>query len=162
MWRTFLRQRTIGCVARCTFRQRLALGIARTETRRGATHVAARWYLAARHRAPWKWIPPPGLTTSRGTAVQLVLNNQLSPLLDAGYVEEALRRHFEPMLDSTFDEILGRHYRVRVTFDVDGRELSSAVPATARVPISIRLGRRRTGLRPARHRPLFRAGCAQS
>jgi len=33
-----------------------------TETRRGATHVAARWHLASRHRAPWKWVPRPGLT----------------------------------------------------------------------------------------------------
>ena len=65
-----------------------------TETRRGATHVATRWYLASRHRAPWKWMPPPGLTTTRGTAVRLVLANQLSPLLDAGYLEETLRRHF--------------------------------------------------------------------
>lgn len=56
-----------------------------TETRRGATHVATRWCLAVRHRAPWKWMPPPGLATTRGTAVRLVLTNQLSPLLDAGY-----------------------------------------------------------------------------
>ena len=42
-----------------------------TETRRGATHVATRWHLASRHRAPWKWIPPPGLTTARGTAVDM-------------------------------------------------------------------------------------------
>jgi HSP90 family molecular chaperone len=39
-----------------------------TETRRAATHVATRWHLASRNRAPWKWIPPPGLTTARGTA----------------------------------------------------------------------------------------------
>ena len=59
-----------------------------TETRRGATHVATRWHLASRHRAPWKWIAPPGLIESRGTAVRLTLGNQLSPLLDTGYVEE--------------------------------------------------------------------------
>ena len=46
-----------------------------TETRRGATHVATRWHLASRYRAPWKWIPPPGLTSARGTAVQLILTN---------------------------------------------------------------------------------------
>src|SRR6202158_242749 len=72
-----------------------------TETRRGATHIATRWHLASRHRAPWKWIPPPGLTASRGTAVRLTLTNQLSPLLDAGYIEEAVRRHFEPLLHPT-------------------------------------------------------------
>ena len=63
-----------------------------TETRRGATHVATRWHLASRHRAPWKWLPPSGLTTARGTAVQMVLTNQLSPLLDSGWVRETVGR----------------------------------------------------------------------
>jgi hypothetical protein len=115
-----------------------------TETQRGATHVATRWHLASRHRAPWKWIAPPGLTTSRGTAVQLTLSNQLSPLVDAGYLEEAIRQHFEPLLDPAFDELLGRHYSARIAFEVDGRELAAAVAAAERASISIRLGRRRT------------------
>jgi hypothetical protein len=116
-----------------------------TETRRGATHVSTRWHLASRHRAPWKWIPPPGLTASRGTAVRLTLTNQLSPLLDAGYLEETVRRHFEPLLDSAFDDLLRRHYRDGVGFECDGRELTRAeVSGFERVPISIRLGRRRT------------------
>jgi hypothetical protein len=116
-----------------------------TETRRGATHIATRWHLASRHRAPWKWIPPPGLTASRGTAVRLTLTNQLSPLLDAGYLEEAVRRHFEPLLDPTFDHLLRRHYRDGIGFEVDGRALARAkVPGPESVPISIRLGRRRT------------------
>src|SRR3984893_12438206 len=97
-----------------------------TETRRGATHVATRWHLASRHRAPWKWIQPPGLMASRGTAVRLTLANQLSPLLDAGYREEAVRRHFEPLLDPAFDNLLRRHYRDGVAFEVDGRELTRA------------------------------------
>ena len=116
-----------------------------TETRRGATHVASRWHLASRHRAPWKWIPPPGLTTARGTAVRLILTNQLSPLLDAGYLEEAIRRHFEPLLDPAFDDVLRRHYPNRVVFEVDGRELARAgTPRPERAHIAIRLGRRRT------------------
>jgi hypothetical protein len=116
-----------------------------TETRRGATHVATRWHLASRHRAPWKWIPPPGLTVSRGTAVRLTLANQLSPLLDAGYLEETLRRHFEPLFDPAFDDLLRRHYRDGVAFEVDERKLTRAdVPGPERVQISIRLGRRRT------------------
>ena len=73
-----------------------------TETRRGATHVATWWHLASRHRAPWKWIAPPGLTEMRGTAVQLVLASPLSQLLDSGYVEEIVRRHFQALLDPTF------------------------------------------------------------
>ena len=115
-----------------------------TETRRGATHVATRWHLATRHRAPWKWIPPPGLVPARGTAVRLTLHNQLSPLLDVGYLEEMLRRHFEPLLDRAFDEVLRRHYPEGVRFEVDGRAVDRT-PARAdeRAPIAIRLGRRR-------------------
>jgi hypothetical protein len=116
-----------------------------TETIRGATHVATRWHLASRRRAPWKWIQPPGLTASRGTAVQLILTNQLSPLLDAGYLEETVRRHFEPLLDPMFDDLLRRHYRGGVVFEVDGRELSrTGVRESEIVATSITLGRRRT------------------
>ena len=116
-----------------------------TETRRGTTHVATRWHLASRHRAPWKWLAPPGLTTARGTAVRMVLANQLSSLLDSAWVEETVRRHFEPLLDSAFSDILRRHYPNGVTFEVDGRELSKVDGARSeRVPIAIRLGRRRT------------------
>ena len=115
-----------------------------TETRRGSTHVATRWHLASRHRAPWKWIPPPGLATSRGTAVRLTLHHQLSPLLDAGYLEEAIRRHFEPLLDPVFAELLRRHYPDGVRFDVDGRTLTrTRMSGEDRVPIAIRLGRKR-------------------
>jgi hypothetical protein len=116
-----------------------------TETRRGSVHVATRWHLASKHRAPWKWIPPPGLTSERGTAVQLTLANPLSLLLDAGYIEEAIRRHYEPLLDPAFDEILRRHYPHGIVFDVDGRRLERAGAAPAeRVTTAIRLGRRRT------------------
>jgi histidine kinase/DNA gyrase B/HSP90-like ATPase len=116
-----------------------------TETRRGTTHVATRWHLASRHRAPWKWIAPPGLTAARGTAIRLTLTNQLSPLVDSGYLEETIRRHFEPLLDAAFDATLRRHYRDGVVFEVDGHELARAKATTSeRVPIAIRLGRRRT------------------
>jgi hypothetical protein len=73
------------------------------------------------------------------------LANQLSPLIDAGFVEETLRRHFEPLFDRVFDELLRRHYRDGVAFEVDGRELPRAeARGSERVPVSIRLGRRRT------------------
>lgn len=99
-----------------------------TETRRGATHVATRWHLASRHRAPWKWIPPPGLAGERGTAVQLSLANPLSLLVDAGYLEEAIRRHFEPLLDPVFDDLLRRHYPRGIAFEIDGRRVRSPRP----------------------------------
>ena len=79
-----------------------------TETRRGKTHCATTWSLSSRHKASWKWLPSqPGLVPERGTAVRLRLTNPLSPLLDAGFVEAAMRRHFEPLLDPTLDEMLG-------------------------------------------------------
>jgi hypothetical protein len=59
-----------------------------TETRRGSTHVATRWHLASRHRAPWRWIPPPGLTTTRGnrpTSLRTIIRSDIprraAPLL---------------------------------------------------------------------------------
>ncbi|CAN5484948.1 MAG: ATP-binding protein [Acidobacteria bacterium] len=115
-----------------------------TETRRGKTHVATTWHLASRYRAPWKWMPPPGLAGGRGTAVRLRLNNPLSPLLDAGYLEEALRHHFAPLLDSAFDELLRRHYPEGIAFEVDALPLKPVSTASReRVTIPIRLGRKR-------------------
>src|SRR4029450_5127774 len=74
-----------------------------TETRRGAIHVATAWGLRSRQRAPWRWITPPDLVPRRGTGVRLRLQNPLSPLLDPGYVEAVLRRHFQPLLGPGFD-----------------------------------------------------------
>src|SRR5215472_18902309 len=79
-----------------------------TETRQRGKHVATTWALASRHRAPWRWVPPPGLVGEHGTAVRLRLHNPLSPLLESGYVETALRRHFEPFFDTAFEEILAQ------------------------------------------------------
>lgn len=115
-----------------------------TETRRGATHVATVWHLATRYRAPWKWITPPGLTGPRGTAVRIRLANPLSPLLDAGYLEEAIRTHFEPLLDPAFDDLLRRPYPQGIAFEVDGQTLArTGVPSRERVTVPIRLGRKR-------------------
>lgn len=95
-----------------------------TETRRGKEHVASRWHLAGRHKAPWKWIPPLGLVADHGTAVRLTLHNALSPLLDEGYLEGTLRRQYEPLLEPEFDEILGMHYPKGFRFEVNGRVLA--------------------------------------
>jgi len=43
-----------------------------TETRQRGKHVATTWALASRHRAPWKWVPPPGLVAERGTAAESI------------------------------------------------------------------------------------------
>jgi hypothetical protein len=116
-----------------------------TETRHGGKNVATRWHLKSKHRAPWKWIPPLGLVPERGTAVRLALENPLSPLLDAGYIEEAVRTHFEPLLDPGFDDLLRRHYPNGVAFEVDGASMARAVvDGRERSPVAIRLGRRRS------------------
>lgn len=94
-----------------------------TETRRGKEHVASRWHLAGRHKAPWKWILPLGLVADHGTAVQLKLHNALSPLLDEGYLEGVLRRQYQPLLESEFDEVLVAHYPKGFRFEVNGRVL---------------------------------------
>src|SRR5436190_873722 len=83
--------------------------------------VATGWRLVSRHKAEWKWLtPPPGLLVQRGTAVQLRLGNPLSPLLDAGYLEATLRRHYEPLFDPDFDAVLSVQYRHGVAFEVNG------------------------------------------
>jgi Histidine kinase-, DNA gyrase B-, and HSP90-like ATPase len=115
-----------------------------TETRRGNSHVATCWRLASRHRAPWKWMPPPGLTTERGTAVRLKLHNALSPLLDPGFLEASMRRHFQPLLDPTFDEFLAAHYPAGVAILVNGRRLEKQRwPAPHQGRLEIRLMRKR-------------------
>ncbi|HEY6553490.1 MAG TPA: ATP-binding protein, partial [Vicinamibacteria bacterium] len=115
-----------------------------TETRRGETHVATRWHLASRQRAPWNWTPPPGWVSEKGTAVGLRLRNPLSPLLDPGYVEAALRRHFEPLLDSAFDDVLAEHYSEGITFAVNGRAVEKRQRGPGdRAPVEVRLPKKR-------------------
>ena len=139
-----------------------------TESRRGATHVASSWRLASRHRAPWKWVPPPGLVATRGTGVRLTLASPLSLLLDSGFLESAVRRHFEPLLDPVFEGVLRKQYPRGVRIEVDGRVLAlqalppgrdrgqvmnvnsgsgherDPVAGVHRVPVAVRLARRRT------------------
>ncbi len=116
-----------------------------TESRRGSTHVATRWHLASRHKAPWQWVPPPGWVGARGTAVGLQLRNPLSPLLDAGYVETILRLHYEPLFDPAFDEMLAPHYPQGVAFAVNGRTLERGreTASANRAVLDVKLPRKR-------------------
>lgn len=116
-----------------------------TETRRGKLHVATTWHLANRKRAPWRWLKEPaGLVAERGTAVRLTVQNAFSPLLDAAYIEAALRQHYQPLLDPRFDEFLSQHYKDGVRFLLDGRPLEKR-PWKAREAalISVKLPRKR-------------------
>jgi hypothetical protein len=117
-----------------------------TETQRGQHHLATTWALSGRQRAPWRWVDPPGMVRETGTAVRLQLQNPLSPLLDAGYIEAALRRHFEPLFDESLDEILGQHYPCGVRFEINGRDLNRLAlssRATNSATLALRIARRR-------------------
>jgi Histidine kinase-, DNA gyrase B-, and HSP90-like ATPase len=115
-----------------------------TETRRGKSYVATSWHMASRHRAPWRWVPPLGLVEQRGTAVRLKMHNALSPLLDPGFLEGTLRRHYQPLLDPAFDDFLSAHYPGGVALSINGRELEKqAWAAPLRAPLEIRLFRKR-------------------
>ncbi len=116
-----------------------------TETRRGKTHVATAWRLSSRHRAPWKWVEPPGLLEDRGTAVRLSLSNPLSQLLDTGYIESVIARHFAPLFDPALSAFLAAVYPDGVAFRVNGATLDAPArpPGRERVPVAIRVGRQR-------------------
>ena len=115
-----------------------------TEARRGKTHIATAWHLASRHRAPWKWISPPGLIAEQGMAVRLHLADALSPLIDSGFIENVIQRHYQPLLDPACDDILAPLYPRGIAFDVNGKTLEKLpcrAPETA--PLAIRVGRKR-------------------
>ena len=115
-----------------------------TETQRGKSHVATCWHLSSRHRAPWNWVPPPNLVAEQGTAIRLKLHNALSPLLDAGFLEGSIRRHYQPLLDPSFDQLLAAHYPREVRIQVNGLLLEKQPwVAQERAPLEIRLMRKR-------------------
>jgi len=115
-----------------------------TETRRGKTHVATSWHLSSRHRAPWKWVPPAGLVAEQGTAVRLTLQNALSPLLDPGFVEGSIRRHFQPLLDPAFEHLFVTHYPKGIAIFVNGARLEKEHAMEGEeAPLEIRLWRKR-------------------
>jgi len=115
-----------------------------TESRRGKTHLASRWNLESKYRAPWKWVSPPGRVAHRGTSVTLRLHNPLSLLLDAGYIEGVLRRHYQPLFDPAFKPFLAPRYGPGVAVGLNGRIVEEAAGPTGECAhLEIRLGRKR-------------------
>ena len=115
-----------------------------TETRRASSHVATQWHLAARHKAPWRWVPPPGMVSTQGTAVRLNLTDAFSPLTDAGYVEAVVRQHFQPLVDPAFDgEMLEIHKRA-IAIEINNQPLTKTPCAAPEIaPLAIYMGRKR-------------------
>src|SRR5437870_2082186 len=115
-----------------------------TETRRGKHHVASTWRLASRHRAPWRWVAPDGKVAARGTAVRLVPESALSPLVDPGFIEGVLRRAFQPLFDPALAPILREQYPRGVVVVLNGRALDlQGAEAPEVAPLAIRVGRQR-------------------
>lgn len=114
-----------------------------TETRKPRVHVATSWALSNRSRAPWKWIDPPHYLDAQGTAVSLRMSNSLSHLLDAGFIEAAIVRHFQPLFEPEFIDILSTIYPEGLTIYVDGQVLVGPIRSGDRVPLAIRIGRQR-------------------
>jgi hypothetical protein len=115
-----------------------------TETRRHGHHLATRWSLSGRHKAPWKWMAPLGLLPGQGTAVRLKLQNGLSPLLDGGLVETVLRRCFQPFFDAEIAPLLTTHYPAGVSFEVNGAPLNRSTRSSGELArLAVCLGRKR-------------------
>jgi hypothetical protein len=89
--------------------------------------------------------------------VRLRLRNALSPLLDPGFLEAVLLRHFEPLFDSSFDEVLSPHYPRPIRFEINGDPIGRSTPRGDSAVLQIRLGRKR---KPAAFGYLFRSEAA--
>jgi hypothetical protein len=114
-----------------------------TETRRGRTHAATCWRLASRTRAPWQWIEAPGRLDREGTAVALRLTSALSPLLDPGLLEATLLRHFQPLFEPEFVEILAPAYPAGVSIRINEQLVVGPIRSAERVLLGVRVGRQR-------------------
>jgi hypothetical protein len=114
-----------------------------TETRRGRQHSATSWRLSKRTRAPWSWIEPPHFLEADGTAVLLRLSNPLSQLLDGGFLEATVLRHFQPLFEPEFLDLLAGPYPDGFSIVIDGSVIVGPIRPAARQPLSIRVGRQR-------------------
>ena len=80
----------------------------------------------------------------RGTAVRLVPETALSPLVDPGFVDGVLRRAFQPLFDPALIPILREQYPRGVAVVLNGRALDlQGAEAPEVAPLAIRIGRRR-------------------
>ncbi|MGH8650291.1 MAG: hypothetical protein ACREUP_13470, partial [Burkholderiales bacterium] len=94
------------------------------------------------------------MLAEQGTAARLYLADPLSPLTDRGFVESAIRRHYQALLDPACEDILAPLYPHGIVFEVNGEALrKQACLASETAPLAIRTGRKR---RPSAAGYLFR------
>ena len=113
-----------------------------TESGRGGPRIATQWRLASKHKAPWRFCDPFGRTESTGTTIRLFLKSPLSPLLDHGFVEAAVRRHFEALFEPHLYPAFSARYPDGVTFELDGEVLDSD-PRREATLVEVRLPRKK-------------------
>ncbi|MBX7185547.1 MAG: ATP-binding protein [Vicinamibacteria bacterium] len=110
--------------------------------RAGHQPVATRWRLSSKHKAPWKFCDPFAEPRSSGTSVRFFLNNPLSPLLDAAFVADAVRRHFEALFEPHLYPAFSARYPDGVTFELNGEVLDARAKSNAAV-VEVRLPRKK-------------------
>ncbi len=97
-----------------------------TESKGGhGTKSATEWQLTQTYRAPWKFVPYSGtVQTPRGTSVTIHFTDSRSRLLSEDFVEQAIIRHFYPLLSEQFyNQFLKYFYKVPVSFVINGRHI---------------------------------------
>jgi hypothetical protein len=114
-----------------------------TETCRSGKRAATSWRLANRTRAPWTWVEPPHFMDGDGTAVQLQTSNALSHLLDPGFLEVTVLRHFQPLFEPEFLDILAPAYPNGLSITVNGSAVVGPIRPAPRSAFAIRVGRQR-------------------
>ncbi|MBI2821800.1 MAG: ATP-binding protein [Acidobacteria bacterium] len=116
-----------------------------TETRQRKTHLQSRWQLLKEDRARWQSLPPEHhVTNGTGTAVTLYFRKQPISLLDAQRIHDTIQRHFQPLLDSYFHQMLRTVYPSRVSMTLNGQlvRMAGFDHATAAETFAIRLSPR--------------------
>ncbi|MBI4284408.1 MAG: ATP-binding protein [Chloroflexi bacterium] len=104
----------------------LLMGKVTTETRTSQSHDASEWWLETALRAPWRPVFPKGRVQSlTGTAITVNLKDSSSCLLRSDYIEDVVRKHFYPLLDEKFGNILGMIYPQKIHFRVDGMSVAA-------------------------------------
>lgn len=98
-----------------------------TESKGGrGSRAATEWRMTNPYRAPWKFVPTSdAIPYSRGTSVTIYFTDAQSHLLKKEFVQNAIVRHFYPLLhDYLTQEILRFVYRKGVELTANGELLT--------------------------------------